>query len=86
VTLRFETTPNPNALKCVLDTPRAGPIVSAGKSEETGGDALAVALLGIPGVMRVLLHTTFVTICKEPGSDWEAIKREVQRYITREPS
>jgi len=84
--MRFEATPNPNALKCVLDTPRTGAIVSAGKIEETGGDALAIELLGIPGVIRVLLHTTFVTICKEPGSDWKAIKREVQRCITRESS
>jgi hypothetical protein len=81
VTLRFETTPNPNALKCVLGTPRTGPIISAGKAEEAGGDAQAVALLGIPGVTRVLLHTAFVTVSKEPAADWAPIKRAVKKVL-----
>lgn len=81
MTLRFETTPNPNALKCVLDTPRAGPIVSAGKAEETGGDALAIALLAIPGITRVLLHTAFVTVSKDPAADWAPIKRAVKKVL-----
>jgi hypothetical protein len=79
--MRFETTPNPNALKCVLDTPRSGPIVSAGKPEEAGGDALAVALLAIPGITRVLLHTAFVTVSKEPAADWAPIKRAVKQVL-----
>lgn len=79
--MRFEATPNPNALKCVLDTPRTGPIVSAGKAEEAGGDALAVALLGIPGITRVLLHTAFVTVSKDPAADWAPIKRAVKKVL-----
>ncbi len=79
--MRFEPTPNPNALKCVLDAPRAGAIISAGRTEETGGDALALALLAIPGVTRVLLHTAFVTVCKEPGADWGPVKRAVKKVI-----
>jgi hypothetical protein len=81
VTLRFETTPNPNALKCVLATPRMGPIVSAGKAEEAGGDAQALALLAVPGVTRVLLHTAFVTVSKDPAADWAPIKRAVKKVL-----
>ncbi len=81
MTVRFETTPNPNALKCVLDTTRTGPIVSAGSAEEAAGDPLALALLAIPGVTRVLVHTGFVTVSKEPGADWAAIKRGVQKAL-----
>jgi hypothetical protein len=81
VTLRFETTPNPNALKCVLATPRTGPIVSAGKAEEAGGDAQALALLAVPGVTRVLLHTAFVTVSKDPAADWAPIKRAVKKVL-----
>lgn len=79
--MRFETTPNPNALKCVLDTPRAGPIVSAGKAEEAGGDELAIALLATPGITRVLLHTAFVTVSKDPAADWTPIKRAVKKVL-----
>jgi hypothetical protein len=42
VVMRFETTPNPNAIKCVLAVPRAGGIVSAGRAEEAGGDMQAL--------------------------------------------
>lgn len=79
--MRFESTPNPNAVKCVLDGPRAGGIVSAGSVDEAGGDAQAVALLGIPGVTRVLMHVSFVTVCKEPGAEWGPIKRGVKKVL-----
>lgn len=79
--LRFDTTPNPNALKCVLPAPRAGAIVSAGTPGEAGGDPTAEALLAIPGVTRVLLHTAFVTISKSPDASWTPIKRAVARVL-----
>lgn len=79
--MRFETTPNPNAVKCVLERPRTGAIVSAGRAEEAGGDAQALALLAIPGVTRVLMHVSFVTVCKEPGADWGGIKRGVKKVL-----
>ncbi len=79
--VRFDTTPNPNAIKCVLDAPRAGAIVSAGSVAEAGGDAQAVALLGIPGVTRVLLHTAFVTVSKSPEASWTPIKREIRKEL-----
>lgn len=79
--MRFEPTPNPNALKCVLDAPRTGAIISAGRAEEANGDAMALALLAVPGVTRVLLHTAFITVCKEPGADWGGIKRAVKKLL-----
>lgn len=81
MSVSFETTPNPNALKCVLDEPRAGAIVSAGTAEEAGGDPHALALLAIPGVTRVLLHTRFVTVSKQPDADWAKIKREIKKVL-----
>lgn len=81
MSVRSEATPNPNALKFLLGTPRTGPIVSAGSPEEAEGDATALALLAIPGVTRVLVHTAFVTVSKEPGADWGAIKRGVGKVL-----
>lgn len=80
--MRFETTPNPNAVKCVLDGPRAGGIISAGSIPEAGGDPHAEALLAIPGVTRVLLHIAFVTVSKEPNADWAPIKRAARKILT----
>lgn len=79
--MRFEATPNPNAVKCVLDESRAGPIVSAGCVEEAGGDPQALALLAVPGVTRVLMHAAFITVCKESGAEWAAVKRGVKKVL-----
>lgn len=79
--MKFESTPNPNAIKCVLPEARTGPIVSAGSPEQAGGDGQALALLAIPGVTRVLLHTSFVSVSKDPDASWTSIKRAVKQVL-----
>jgi len=78
----FQTTPNPNAIKCVLPVPRRGDIVSAATPGETDGDLLALNLLAIEGVSRVLLHTDFVSITKDPDASWLTVKRAVAKVIS----
>ncbi|MEM9372226.1 MAG: NifU N-terminal domain-containing protein [Planctomycetota bacterium] len=80
--VRFESTPNPNAVKCVLERPRPGDIISAASAEEAEGDRLALSLLAIPGVTRVLLHTHFVSVCKSPDSSWLTVKRAINKAIS----
>lgn len=80
--IRFETTPNPNAIKCVLDTPRVGDIVSAGSPGEANGDLLALELLAITGVTRVLLHTEFIAVSKSPDASWLTVKRAIIRVLS----
>lgn len=82
--IRFESTPNPDAIKCVLPTPRRGDIVSAGSPAEADGNLLALELLAIPGVTRVLLHTGFVSVSKSPDSSWLSIKRGVNKVLSDE--
>lgn len=81
----FETTPNPNALKCVT-TARPGAIRSYFNAEqaEDAGDALACALFAIEGVQTVLIHTEFVTVCKRADAKWIGIKRGVRAAIQAE--
>lgn len=79
--VRFEPTPNPNAIKCVLPTPRRGDIVSAGSPGEADGNLLALELLAIPGVTRVLLHTDFVSVSKSPDASWLAVKRAINKVL-----
>ncbi len=80
--VRFEPTPNPDAIKCVLPTPRGGDIVSAASPVEAEGNALALRLLAIPGVTRVLLHSSFVSVSKSPDSSWLSIKRAISRVLS----
>lgn len=81
--VRFDPTPNPNALKCVLD----GPITDAPRSyfsrpdAERAGDALALALFDLPGVTNVLIHSDWLTVCKGPDAPWGPIKDGVKRAV-----
>lgn len=80
----FETTPNPNALKCVLDRPIA-PLPRAYRSEREIGDDddIARALFAIQGVTNVLLLKDFVTVGKADDARWPAIKRAVKKALER---
>jgi hypothetical protein len=80
----FETTPNPNALKCVVEAPdAAGPVRSYFSAEQAdeARDGLARSLFAIPGVTNVLIHTAFVTVGKAPEAKWPAIKKRVRAAI-----
>jgi len=85
----FEATPNPNALKCVLD--RAvlregeGPR-SYRRPEEAMGDSLAESLFGIEpkgSVACVLISTDWITVNRAPGADWERVKQGVREALAR---
>ncbi|MEO1008975.1 MAG: NifU N-terminal domain-containing protein [Planctomycetota bacterium] len=81
----FESTPNPNAIKIVLE----GAIPAAPRSYRhppTGAglasaDPLAAALFAIDGVRVVLIHEEFVSLCKAPAAAWKAIKPRARAAI-----
>jgi len=78
----FESTPNPNAVKIVLDARLDAPPRSY--REPPGNacdDPLARALFEIQGVRVVLIHHEFVTIGKAPEAKWPAIKRKAKSVI-----
>ena len=95
--LEFVTTPNPNAIKCMLDG-----VISArtesfrrdqnGEDENGAGptantpkqtDPLAQALLEIPGVTGVMFCSDFVTISKEPDAKWRAIQTRAKSVLAK---
>lgn len=83
--VRFDATPNPNALKCVLDAPVGDSVRSYFRAEEASaaGDTLAMALFALPGVTSVLIHTDWLTVCKSPDAAWGAIKEGVRRALAQ---
>lgn len=83
---QFQTTPNPNAIKCVIDhrladTPRS--YFNAGQVES---DPLATRLFGIPGVTNLLIHEAFITVGKTPTADWKPIKSAVESALRDFPA
>lgn len=81
--VRFDATPNPNAIKCVPDAPIGDSVRSYFKAEEAHAaeDALAMALFALPGVTNVLIHTDWVTVCKSPDAAWGPIKEGVRAAV-----
>lgn len=83
--VRFDTTPNPNAIKCVLD----GPITEAPRSYFTpeqateAADSLAVALFSVPGITNVLIHSDWISVCKSPDAAWGVIKEGVRAVLAK---
>ena len=81
--VRFDATPNPNALKCVPGSPIGDSVRSYFRAEEaaSAGDPLAVRLFALPGVTNVLIHTDWVTVCKAPDAAWGPIKEGVRAAL-----
>jgi Fe-S cluster biogenesis protein NfuA len=77
-----QPTPNPNALKFVLDRR----ILSAGvrnyaRAAEAAGDPLAAQLFAISGIETVFLCDNFVTISMLPSADWRGVHDAVVKLL-----
>ena len=91
------STPNPNAVKFVLDRPVAEEPVSflsvdalAESTVKSEGDrsghslvksGLVARLFAIPGVSGLLFLNDFVTVNKTPETKWPGLKRAVKRVL-----
>ena len=80
----IQSTPNPNALKFILDRPVAEQPTSFFNADAARGHPLASELFAVPGVASLLLLGDFVTVNKQPDADWAAIKRGVRKALARQ--
>lgn len=83
----FQETPNPGAIKCVLEGPIA-PLPGAElkprsyrTAESAHADPLASRLFGVPGVSNVLIASDWVTIGKSPEASWKSVKSAVEQAL-----
>ena len=79
--MEIQPTPNPNALKFVLDGPIADPPKSFFSAESAKLDPLAAQLFDIPGVNSLLFLGDFITINKSPEARWADIREKVKRVL-----
>ena len=83
----FQETPNPAALKCVLDRPvdpigeGSAPIRSYRSREAASHDPLATRLFAVPGVANVLIADTWVTIGKADDAAWKSLKPAIVKAL-----
>lgn len=81
--LEFQDTPNPNALKCVLDRqlPADGAIRSYLSPAAAASDPLAASLFTIPGVVGVLINPAWITVSKSQDAPWKQVKAGVAKVL-----
>ncbi|MCP4918898.1 MAG: hypothetical protein GY913_18485, partial [Proteobacteria bacterium] len=81
LSISFEETPNPNAMKFSLGAKVFDKAVSwtAGKDDT----ALAKALLSIPGVKSVFAVNDFVTVTKDDSAIWGSLTKPVVDALTQ---
>jgi hypothetical protein len=84
--VEFQSTPNPNAIKCVLDGPVPVLAGSAGvrsyrEASAAAGDPVAAAMFAIAGVRNVLIVGNWITVGKDEAATWKTLKPQIERVL-----
>jgi hypothetical protein len=79
--VEVQPTPNPNALKFLLDRPIADQPTSFFSAGAAGDHPIASRLFAIPGVSSLLLLGDFVTVNKSADASWPQIKERVRQVL-----
>ncbi len=82
---QFESTPNPTAVKCLLDRPVCERPRSFLDASAAAGDPIASALFALPGVRNILIGGDWITVNTTPGSDWRKLKPAIRRILSEAP-
>jgi len=77
----IQATPNPNAVKFMLDRVIASAPTSFFNAGEAQTHAVAAKLFAIRGVNNVLLLGDFVTVGKEAAAKWSPIQRQIRAAL-----
>lgn len=79
--IKYETTPNPHALKCVLSGPISEGMKAFRMREAAAGDPAATLLFGVSGVSGLLFNGSWMTVNKAPDAGWPAVKAGVEAAL-----
>ena len=77
----IQPTPNPNALKFVLDRPIASQPTSFLSADMAADHPIGSKLFSIAGVTSVLLLGDFATINKRPDVKWPPLTEAVKQVL-----
>jgi NFU1 iron-sulfur cluster scaffold homolog, mitochondrial len=80
--VEFESTPNPNAVKCWLDRPISEGPRSFLNAEAAAGDPIARQLFERAGAVVVLFCGDWLTVNKRPDASWASVKRKVTQVLS----
>lgn len=81
MTIRLQPTPNPHAMKFVLDRAVFARPLSFPNAEAAHGHSPAEEIFALPGVYNVFMVQDFVTVNKLPDVAWEPLAAAVQAIL-----
>ena len=82
--IRLEFTPNPNALKYVIDDHyflEKGSLSISSKKEAEKYSLLGKRIMDIPDVAQLMIGTNYVTVTKTESGDWETLDELTRKAI-----
>lgn len=78
--IRVEPTPNPQAIKFVLDS-QIGQGLEFKNAEDAKGHELAQKLFNIAGIDTLFFNENYVTLVMLPSGDWHTVHQEAASVI-----
>jgi hypothetical protein len=79
--VRFESTPNPNALKCVLDRPITDRPKSYLNAEAAKGQPLAEPFFELGGIRNILINGDWISVNKLDDASWTTLKPRLRAVL-----
>ena len=80
--VRVEPTPNPNSIKLTVAEAQRPKPVTFSTPESARADPLARKLFEVAGVRSVFMISNFVTVTKDPASEWETMLDQVVGIVS----
>ena len=78
-----QSTPNPNALKFVLNTKvKTDGKVTYKNAEECHTNPLARALFAVPNVSEIYFFDNVITVTQDGNGDWDILEEQIRSLIT----
>jgi Fe-S cluster biogenesis protein NfuA len=83
LSITVQPTPNPNALKFILDAPvKTRDSAVYRQLPECGDNKLAKTLLSLDSVSEVYFATNFITVTQDGDADWDVLEAKIRKTIT----
>ena len=81
ITVYAESTPNPNAMKFVVNKKIVDDVFEFKSIDETKDSPLAKSLFGFEFVKEVFFDFNFVSLIQNPGNNWDENVMDVREFI-----
>ena len=78
----IQSTPNPNALKFILNLPvKTEGKVTYKNAQQCQHNPMAAALFTIPNITEVYFFDNYVTVTQDGNVDWDQIEEQIKKII-----